>query len=176
MRRADAPPPGWYPDPAGRTRLRWWDGVDWTDHRRPPPPTGLTRIADEVVRASSGDDSGPDPPLKSRARQSPRGRDDTAELMAEVRQAARDEVDRAVERLSTQARDATRRLEPLINEYGDRLLRWLRTIGIVVVALVVLWLALQAFTQASLLDWLGERIDSLTGGWTGMADARAGGG
>lgn len=167
MRRADAPPPGWYPDPTGRTRLRWWDGLDWTDHRRPPPPTGLQEIAEGVRERSEGHpDRASDPPLKTRVRQSAPSRDDTAELMAEVRQAARDEVDRATERLANQARDATRRLEPLINQYGDRLLRWLRILGIVVVALIVLWLALQAFTQASLMDWLGERIDNLTSGWT----------
>ncbi len=26
------PAAGWYPDPGGRTRLRWWDGTRWTDH------------------------------------------------------------------------------------------------------------------------------------------------
>lgn len=26
------PPPGWYPDPAGQSALRYWDGVAWTDH------------------------------------------------------------------------------------------------------------------------------------------------
>ncbi|MBA2283108.1 MAG: DUF2510 domain-containing protein [Acidimicrobiia bacterium] len=27
-----ATPPGWHPDPAGRARLRWWDGTRWTEH------------------------------------------------------------------------------------------------------------------------------------------------
>jgi hypothetical protein len=26
------PPPGWYPDPYGQARLRWWDGWRWTEH------------------------------------------------------------------------------------------------------------------------------------------------
>jgi hypothetical protein len=25
------PPAGWYPDPHGAARLRYWDGADWTD-------------------------------------------------------------------------------------------------------------------------------------------------
>src|SRR3984957_2619036 len=35
------PPPGWHPDPSGEHRLRWWDGVQWSQHtwsQGPPPP------------------------------------------------------------------------------------------------------------------------------------------
>jgi Protein of unknown function (DUF2510) len=28
---AEQPAPGWYPDPAGQARLRYWDGAKWTE-------------------------------------------------------------------------------------------------------------------------------------------------
>lgn len=30
-------PAGWYPDPAGSQRLRWWDGCVWAEHYQPLP-------------------------------------------------------------------------------------------------------------------------------------------
>lgn len=40
--RPDAPPAGWYPDPdpASTGGERWWDGVGWSFHVRPGPPSG----------------------------------------------------------------------------------------------------------------------------------------
>lgn len=35
------PPPGWYPDPEGGPRRRWWDGTRWTENlegAQPLPP------------------------------------------------------------------------------------------------------------------------------------------
>lgn len=29
---AASPPAGWFPDPHGAARLRWWDGSRWTEH------------------------------------------------------------------------------------------------------------------------------------------------
>ena len=28
--------PGWYPDPSGMPRMRWWDGAQWTEHLHDP--------------------------------------------------------------------------------------------------------------------------------------------
>jgi len=36
-RPPDLPPAGWYPDPAGTARERWWDGRGWSDHIRTAP-------------------------------------------------------------------------------------------------------------------------------------------
>ncbi|GAA1409723.1 MULTISPECIES: DUF2510 domain-containing protein [Oerskovia] len=33
--------PGWYPDPQDQRRVRWFDGIRWTEHWQPgavPPP------------------------------------------------------------------------------------------------------------------------------------------
>lgn len=33
------PIPGWYADPSGAPRLRWWDGADWTEYYHDRPST-----------------------------------------------------------------------------------------------------------------------------------------
>jgi len=38
--RTVAPPPGWYPDPAGGGGTRWWDGTAWTEQVGQPAPGG----------------------------------------------------------------------------------------------------------------------------------------
>ena len=49
--------PGWYADPSGAPRLRWWDGAQWTEHLHDPAPakSGALRTSDV----------GPDTPVYS---------------------------------------------------------------------------------------------------------------
>lgn len=167
MKAAEAPTAGWYPDPTGRPGLRWWDGLDWTDHRRPPMPIHTWEDEDAAPPTPAPRATRPTG-LKSEARQAlgdaRSSAPDTTEIMAEVRKVARDEVDRAVNLVTQRASDATRRIEPLISQYGDQVMRWIRNLGIIAIALVVLWMVLQTFAQTSLMGWLGDRIDNLTGG------------
>ncbi len=40
-------PPGWYEDPHGGSRKRWWDGQVWTDHLE-PVPDGSAQLGDPL--------------------------------------------------------------------------------------------------------------------------------
>jgi Protein of unknown function (DUF2510) len=158
MRLADAPPAGWYPDPEGGARLRWWEGSDWTDDYRPPPSeTERTAAAYLAQLPTAGTD------VAAEARQLRRvSRTDTEEIIAQVRQAARSEIDRAADVFSQRARAATREFQPLVTEYTNKLFRWLRIIAVIVVVLVIAYVVFQAIAQESFFDWLGDRIDNLS--------------
>ena len=54
-------------------------------------------------------------------------RPEVDEIVAQVRQVARSEVDRAAEVFARRATAATRELQPLVTEYTNRLLRWVRS-------------------------------------------------
>ena len=59
------PQPGWYPDPAGDTgKLRYWDGVQWTENYAEPAP------AADASSASAADAAG-DPVSASGAATAP---------------------------------------------------------------------------------------------------------
>ena len=38
------PPPGWYDDPWSATRIRWWDGHQWTGYAAMHPHTDARTI------------------------------------------------------------------------------------------------------------------------------------
>jgi hypothetical protein len=89
-------------------------------------------------------------------------RADTEEIISQVRQAARSEIDRAADLFSARARAATRDIQPLVTQYTNVFFRWLRLLLGVVAVLVIAWVVFQVIAQQSFFDWLGDRIDNLT--------------
>jgi hypothetical protein len=159
MRLVDAPREGWYPDPDGRERLRWWDGLDWTDIRRAPPSDAeLTRAEANVVHAPS---SAPGQQL-SQQQYGGYSRQETQEIIAEVRNVARQELDRAANEFSARATTAVRSFTPLITDYTSKLLRWVKIALVLATVLFIAWLLFQAIASQSFFEWIGDRIDNIT--------------
>lgn len=161
MRREDAPRAGWYPDPESHESLRFWDGLDWTDARRAPPSQAelLSYEASQTVDlAAHATDM---THLASTVAGAGRSRAETSEVIDEVRRATRSEIDRAAEQFSRRAQAMRRDIEPLISQYTNRLMRWMRTAAIIVIALLVAYFVFQVIAQASFFEWIGDRIDNL---------------
>jgi hypothetical protein len=164
MKLADAPPPGWYPDPEGTSRLRWWEGTDWADVYRPRPTR--TELEAKALGTYGGD-----VPASSAAAVRQAGalvsqvpdrgalRRDTEEIIAEVRKVARSEIDRAADVFSQRARTATRELQPLISEYSTKFFRWVKIALAIAIVLTVAYVVFQAIAQQSIIDWILDRFD-----------------
>ena len=158
MRVEDAPPAGWYPDPAGGSRLRYWEGTDWSDRFRAPPTAGVMHfqeVAAEKARHEYQEAGGYVPTGTRRAQES-------EEIISQVRQAARAEAERAAQMFRQEARSATRNITPLITEYTAKITRWIRLASVIAIVLLIGWLAFQIFAQVSLFEWIGDRIDNIT--------------
>lgn len=154
MRISEAPPAGWYPDPTGGTRLRWWDGTDWTDGYRSRP-----NLAAPGTAAATA--AGLGAPVDTRTVLGAEYRRLADDVVTQARQAARAEVDRAADVFGARVREATRELQPLISQYTNRVFRWLKLLAIVAVVLVIAWFVFELVAQATFFDWLGDRIDSI---------------
>ena len=154
MRIEDAPRPGWYPDPEGTSRLRYWEGTDWSDRFRARPTDGqlaLQESTDAVRNRVAGERLGT---VQSSV--------DPQTIVEQVRLAARQEAERAAELFAAQARSATANLQPLISEYTSKFTRWIRILATIAVVIAVAWVIWQVFAQVSLFNWIGDRIDGLT--------------
>ena len=160
MRKVDAPNAGWYPDPENRTRLRWWDGLDWTDIRRAVPSDAELAKAQRLEALSSSAEF----PEQPNYQPFPPGysRQDSQQLITEVRQAARDEINRAADLFTARAESAVNRVTPLITDYAGTATKWIRRAVIIAIVLLVAYFIFQVVVQASFFDWLGDRIDNLT--------------
>ncbi|HYN34916.1 MAG TPA: DUF2510 domain-containing protein [Ilumatobacteraceae bacterium] len=165
MRRDDAPRPGWYPDPESRTALRWWDGLDWTDARRAPPSQAeLQSFESSAAFEAAHRYIPPATALMSAAAAagSRAQRPDSQQVIEEVRKVTRLEIDRAADVFARQARDLQRNITPLISEYTNRVVKWIRLAAIVAVVVFVGYFVFQVVAQASLFEWIGDRIDNVT--------------
>ena len=160
MKLADAPKAGWYPDPRGGTRLRWWDGTDWTEHYRVRPTayevTGqATASRTTVPRPTAG-------ALPEAVEAAGSLRRDTEAIISEVRKVARSEVERAADIFSARARAAARDIQPLITQYSMKFMRPFKIASVILVIALVGWVVFQFIVQQSFYDWIGDRIDNLT--------------
>lgn len=167
MRIEDAPPAGWYPDPEGGSRLRWWDGTDWSGRYRPRPPSSSYSPAPVPVPGAGGARHAYDE-LAAQVPPSMR-QPDAEQIVEQVRQAARAEAERAAEVFGAQARSAAGQITPLITEYTSKFIRWFRFLAVVAIILVVGWVVFQVIVQASIFEWIGDRIDSITDNGGGSA-------
>lgn len=163
MRRVDAPEAGWYPDPTSRTRLRWWDGLDWSDVRRAPPSDAELLSFESMTALETAAEYKPPIP------QIPGSSFDSQEVIDGVRSATRGEVDRAAALLERRTRAIANDLAPLISQYSNRVIRWIRVAAILATVLLIAWFVFQVVAQASLFEWIGDRIDNLTDDQSGLA-------
>jgi hypothetical protein len=161
VRRLDAPAAGWYPDPQSRTRLRWWDGLDWTDVRRAPPSAAELSSFEAQSAIELANDLGQE------ANRVGYSRADSQQIIEDVRGATRSEVNRAADLLESRARALTSEFSPLISQYSNRVIRWIRFAAIMATILLIAWFVFQVVAQASLFEWIGDRIDNITDNQTG---------
>ncbi len=162
MRRIDAPRAGWYPDPESRTALRWWDGLDWTDARRAPPSQAELLSFESQAAFEQAHRYVPPTEDAFAAAAGRAGRPDSQQVIDQVRRATREEIDRAADVFARQARSMRAEIEPLISQYSSRVVRWIKIAAIVAIVLLVAYFVFQVVAQASLFEWIGDRIDNLT--------------
>ena len=161
MKVEDAPRAGWYPDPEGYTRLRWWEGTDWGDHYRAPPTPSESDLEGQTFGYVE-DHPGARVGAYDQRVSGSMSRQESEAMVNQVRMAAREEAERAAALFGAQARAATGRIQPLITQYTNKVIKWIRILSVIAIILVVGWVAFQIFAQVSMFEWIGDRIDNLS--------------
>lgn len=170
MRRVDAPRAGWYPDPQDRINLRYWDGLDWTDAKRSPPSNAeLLSYEQREAFEAAHQYVPPSVPASLSGVANRAGRPDSQQIVDDVRRAARSEVDRAADLFSQRARQMQRDIVPLVSDYTNRIVKWIRFAAIMAILLLIAYFVFQVVAQASLFEWIGDRIDNFTDEQNGAA-------
>lgn len=156
-------PKGWYPDPSGGTRLRWWDGEDWTDHYRTRPLDsfghGLADVEVPAARAAQAAAGGLGPREVDRIVGAVQDttRTEMNRAVGELQQAARGEVDRVVGEVRRQVDNVT----PLITDTVGQFTRYLRWAAIIGFLLVVAYFAFQIIAGIGIAELVGDLADRI---------------
>ncbi len=159
---AELAPAGWYPDPSGGTRLRWWDGEDWTDHFRTRP---LDSFGHGFAEAEAARPAAPATAAGLGTRDVDRivgavqttTRTEMNRAVDELQQAARGEVDRVVGEVRRQVGNVT----PLITDTVGQVTRYIRWAAVIGFLLVVAYFAFQIVAGIGIAELVGDVADRI---------------
>lgn len=141
--------------------LRYWDGLDWTDVRRAPPSSAELQSAAAAAALEEAQHKMADASRQAADMAQARA-SEPRDIIDEVRRATRGEVDRATDQFTRRARQMQQEITPLISGYTNRIIKWIRIALVVATVLLIAYFVFQLTAQASLFEWIGDRIDNLT--------------